>query len=220
MESARDLIVIGGGGHARVVIEAARTRPDEWNVIGFTDPQPCNETVERLGVEHLGDDDGYAPSRFYSWYVLGFGGVGVSAVRRNVVKRYADAGSRWATVIHSSAFVSTSARIGLGTVVFSGAVVNSGAVIGEHCVVNTGAIVEHDVQVGAFTQIGPGAAIGGGTVVGAGSYLGLGCRIRDHICIGHRVLVGMGAVVVSPVEDELAVAGVPARPIRTEKTDV
>lgn len=220
MSEPKNLIVIGGGGHARVVIEAARTRPDLWNVIGFTDPQPCEETCDRLDIDHLGDDDGYAPSRLYSWYVLGVGGVGVSAVRKNLVERYGDAGSRWAAVIHAEATVSPTADIGAGTVIFAGAVVNVGARIGEHCVINTGAIVEHDVVVGSFTQVGPGAAIGGGASVGAGSYLGLGCRIRDHIRIGHRVLVGMGAVVVADVEDELAVAGVPAQPIRTEKANV
>ncbi len=220
LSTLKDLIIVGGGGHARVVIETARSRPDLWNVIGFTDPRPCEQTAEGLGITHLGDDDGYAPNRLYSWYVLGVGGVGVSAVRRNVVARYGDAGSRWATVVDSGAFVSPTARIGAGTVIFSGAVVNSGATIGDHCVINTGAIVEHDVQVGSYTQIGPGAVVGGGTTIGSGSYLGLGCRIRDHISIGHRVLVGMGAVVVSPVEDEMAVAGVPAKAIRTEKTNV
>src|SRR6266851_4417262 len=178
MDEQRDLIVIGGGEHARVVIEAALSRPDLWKLLGFTDPNPREGSLQRLGVAHLGGDEGYSPFRFTSWFVLGVGGVGVSAVRRNVISQYEEAGSRWATVVHANAIVSPTASIGPGTVVFAGAVVNSGAVIGEHCVINSGAIIEHDARLGAFTQVGPGAAVGGGTQIGAGSYLGLGCRVR------------------------------------------
>ena len=220
MSEIKDLIVIGGGEHARVVIEAAQSRPDLWRVRGFTDPKPCEETSLRMGIPHIGGDDGYSPDRFSSWYVLGVGGIGVSAVRHNLIHRYAEAGARWATVVHSHAMVSKNAGIGAGTVILAGAVVNSGATIAEHCVINSGAIIEHDVTIGSYTQVGPGAAIGGGARVGAGSYLGLGCRIRDHVCIGNRVLVGMGAVVVASVEDEVAVVGVPARQISTERASV
>jgi acetyltransferase EpsM len=220
MDEPRSLILVGGGEHARVVIEAARTRPDLWNLVGFTDPNPCDETIERLGIERLGGDDGYSPFRLASWYVLGVGGVGVCAVRRNVVSRYAEAGARWATVVHSHSWVSPTARIGAGTVISAGAVVNSGAVIGEHCVINTGAVIEHDVCLGEFTQAGPGAIVGGGATIGSGTYLGLGARIRDHVQIGNRVLIGMGAVVVNSIEDEMAVAGVPAKQISSEQTRV
>ena len=220
MAERKDLIIIGGGEHARVVIETARTRPDLWNLIGFTDPGPCDETLRRLGLPHLGGDDSFSRDRLASWYVLGVGGIGVSAVRHNVIRHYSDVASRWATIVHSNATISPTAQLGTGTVVFAGATVNSGAIVGDHCVVNTGAIIEHDVRLGSFTQVGPGAIIGGGATVGGGSYLGLGCRIRDHICIGNRVLIGMGAVVVTSVEDELAVAGIPAKQIVTELASV
>jgi len=211
--SAQALVVIGGGEHARVVIEAARSRPDLWDVSGFVDPEPCEETATRLGLRRLGGDDWVASTGARPWLVLGVGAVGISRRRETIVAGYAARAAKWATIVHAAAWVSPTAALGPGAVVMAGAVVNSGARLGPHVVVNTGAVVEHDVVVGAFVQLGPAAAVGGGAVVEAGCYLGLGCRVRDHVRIGPEALVGMGAVVVGDVEGGAVVAGLPAQPL-------
>jgi acetyltransferase EpsM len=209
----RELIVVGGGEHARVVIEAARSRPDLWTVTGFVDPQPCPETAERLDLPRIGDDGrGFEIARTAGVsFVLGVGAVGVSTRRQEIVKRYASHTARWAAVAHAQAWVSPTARVAPGAVVMAGAMVNAGARLGEHAVVNTGSVVEHDVVIGPFAQVAPGAAVGGGTVVEDGSYLGLGCRVRDHVHLGSGVMVGMGAVVVGSLAAGSMVVGVPAR---------
>lgn len=208
-----DLIVLGGGEHAQVVIEAARTRPDLWNVVGFADSRRCAAASRRLEASYLGDDADCTRLTAGHGFVLGIGGRGISPPRERVVARYDEQHARWQTIVHARAWVSPSARLGRGVVVLAGAIVNAGAVIGDHCIVQTGAVVEHHVRLGDFTQVGPGAVLGGGASAGAGSYLGLGCRIRDHVEIGRRVVVGMGAVVVGPVSDEQVVVGVPAKPL-------
>lgn len=216
MSTPRGLIVVGGGEHARVVIEAARSRPDLWKLLGFVDPLPRAETRERLGVLHLGDDGhGLALADGDVFFVLGVGSVGVTPAREEVVARYAAPPAQWATVVHERAWVSPTAALEPGVVVSAGAVVNSGAQLGRHVVVNTGAVVEHDVVLGEYVQVGPGAVIGGGTRVGRGSYLGLGSRVRDHVNLGRDVMVAMGAVVVRPLADGEVVWGVPARPRRS-----
>jgi len=209
-----DLIVIGGGEHARVVIEAARSRPESWRLLGFVDPSPCHETVSSLGIDRLGsDDEGLARAGASGGpaFILGLGCVGVGPRRHELTTRYDARSARWATVVHARAWVSPSAVLGRGVLVSAGAVVNAGARLGDHTVVNTGAIIEHDVVLGPFTQAAPGAVLGGAAVIGAGSYLGLGCRVRDHVRIGDGVVVGMGAVVVDSVPDRQVVVGVPAR---------
>lgn len=204
------LVVIGGGEHARVVIEAARTQPARWQVEGFADPQPCPETQQRLGVAWLGDDAAVRARPGERRYVLGVGAVGVSDLRQAIAARYA--GARFAAIVHERAWVSPTAHVEDGAVVFAGAVIQSGARIAAHAVVGSGTIVEHDVELGAFVQTGPGVVIGGGARIGEGSYLGLGACVRDHVAIGARVMVAMGAVVTSAVADGTVVIGVPARP--------
>jgi sugar O-acyltransferase (sialic acid O-acetyltransferase NeuD family) len=203
----KPLVVIGGGEHARVVIEAAR---GQWDVIGFVDPQECGETTRRLGVPRLGDDDYGMRAAKHAHVVLGVGTIGVGDVRARVAARYAEA--RWASIVHAAATVSPTASIGPGAVVLAGAIINSGANIGSHCVINTGAVVEHDCVLSAFSQVGPAAALGGGVTVGEGSYLGLGCRVRDHVAIGARTLIAMGAVVTRSTGDGESWRGVPAKP--------
>lgn len=201
--TARGLIVIGGGEHARVVIEAARSG-GAFTVAGFVDPQPCVETVRRLGLPRLGTDEALRSDHLA---VLGVGSIGVSASRRRLVDGAKGRVGGWAVVVHAAAWVSPTASLDEGTVVMAGASVNTGARIGAHCVVNTGAVIEHDVVLGAYAQVAPGATIGGGTVVGDDAFIGLGASVRDHVRIGRGAVVGMGAVVVADVPDGMVVRG-------------
>jgi acetyltransferase EpsM len=207
--TSRPLVVLGAGEHARVVADAARTRPDEWRLVGFTDPHPAGDAAERLGLEHLGGDDRLAawPADEQPWLVLGFGDLDA---RRATVERLG-AGHAWATVVHAAAWASPAATLGPGSVVLAGAVVNTGAVLGAHAIVNSGSVVEHDVRVGDHAHVGPGAVVGGGARIGGQSFVGLGARIRDHVTVGERAVVGMGSVVVDDVPDGATVIGHPAR---------
>lgn len=218
----RPLVIVGGGEHARVVADAARSRTGQWRVIGYTDAAGSAAGDGEVGdgevrddtLEHLGDDRRFAATLSATApgerpaLVLGFGGA--PAGRTRAVSAYG-ADATWAAVVHETAWVSPSATIGRGAVVLAGAVVNAGARIGDHAIVNSRAVVEHDVTVGLGSHIGPGAVIGGGTTVGRETVVGLGAAIRDHIAIGDRVVVGMGAVVVADVSDDTTVLGIPAR---------
>jgi acetyltransferase EpsM len=211
--SRRRLIVVGGGEHAAVVVDAARTEPDAWELIGFSDPSPAASAAHRLGLDHLGDDLGLAARLAggrgdESWLVLGFGAP--PAARRAAVERLGTA-AHWATIVHRSAWVSPAAVVGEGTVVLAGAIVNAGARIGRHAIVNTRAVVEHDVRLGDFAHVAPGALIGGGATIGDDAFVGLGGLVRDHVDVGAGASVGMGAVVVDDVAASATVVGSPAR---------
>jgi len=206
----RDLIIIGGGEHARVVIEAARSLAD-WNVLGFVDPLPCDETAARMKVERLGDDETIRRHP-QAALVLGIGTSGLDDRRQKAVAGLGAAAARWATVIHAAAWVSPTATLGAGSVVLAGAVVNSGASVGRHGIVNSRACIEHDATLGDFVHTAPGSIVAGGAGVGDGSYLGIGALIRDHRTIGRECLVGMGAAVTRNFGDGVILVGVPAHP--------
>jgi acetyltransferase EpsM len=208
------LIIIGGGEHARVVAEAAHSRPDLWDLQGFVERKPCPRMEQESGLACLGTDEDasfLACAATSTWFVLGVGGIGPSTIRRDLIQRYAAAGNKWASIIHSTAHVSPSATVGKGAVILSGVVVNCGAVLGDHCVINSGAVIEHDVRVGSFVQVSTGSVIGGGAVLEEDCYVGLGARVRDHVTVGSGAMVGMGAAVVATVPMGLTVVGVPAR---------
>jgi sugar O-acyltransferase (sialic acid O-acetyltransferase NeuD family) len=213
--SAAPLVVLGGGEHARVVIDAA-TSSGDWVVQGYAAPQasPGSMDAPWLG----GDADllerlAALPADGRPWLVIGFGGdaggAGMAA-RADTADRFGS-DARWATIVHATAWVSPGATIEPGAVILAQAVVNHGAHVGRHTIVNSGAIVEHDVTVGAGSHVAPGAVIGGGTRIGSGTFVGLGARVRDHLEIGPNVVIGMGAVVVASVAAGREVVGIPAR---------
>jgi sugar O-acyltransferase (sialic acid O-acetyltransferase NeuD family) len=211
MSASRPLIVVGGGELSRVVIETARAQG--FNVLGFVDHNPCEQTAQRLGLPRLGSDDDLR-SFTEANLVLGVGCTSVNPARETIVKRISAPPHRWATIIHPHADVSPTAELAEGVVVLAGAVVCSGARIGAHCIINLGVKIDHDVSVGSFVHIAPQVAVGGGASVGDGAYVGMGAVVRDHIRVGERTMIGMGAVVTRQFEPGTVLVGVPAKPLR------
>lgn len=119
---------------------------------------------------------------------------------------------RFATVVHPSAAVLPTARLGPGTVVFAGAVVNTEARVGAHVIVNSGAIVEHDCALEDGVSVSPGARMGGRVHVRRAAFIATGATLAPRVNIGEQAIVGAGAVVVRDVAARSIVYGVPARP--------
>ena len=208
------VVGFGGGGHARVVLEIlAANRDIEIAGLLVANGDEAGHTV--AGVRVLGGDDrlaeaiaGGATAAF-----IGVGSVGDSSRRRALYERAVQHGLTLLPVIHPSAIVSPSARIGAGPTVMAGVIVNAAAEIGANVILNTGAIVEHDVRIGDHCHIAPGARIGAGVSIGSGSHIGIGAIVRQGQRIGSGAIIGAGAVVVHDVSDDVTVAGVPARPL-------
>ena len=209
--SDKPLILIGGGENAVVVAEAARLANPGRPLAGFVDVRPPASSA--LELPWLGDDnEGLRLARAGAHdFVIAVGATGRHPLRRALATRYESAGAWFATIVHPRAIVSPTAVLGAGSIVLAGAVLNAGSVLGAHCLVNTGAILEHDVGLGDYGIVGPGGIIGGGTTIGPDAFLGLGCRVRDHLHLGRRVLLAMGAVLVADAPDDAVLVGVPAR---------
>src|SRR6185436_12961476 len=104
------------GEHARVVAEAARSG-GRFTPAGFVDPQPCAETVSRLGLPRLGGDEAMG-TLAHLHAVLGIGGVN-TAVRRRVVDRTTGSVAGWAAIVHATAWVSPTATVAEGAVIMA-----------------------------------------------------------------------------------------------------
>ncbi len=214
-DSARvDCIILGGGGHAAVVIDALKaSSPDSR--LGILDPDETKWGKEVLGVPVLGGDE-----RLPEWiekgakrFVVGLGGTGDNRPRKRLFEMGFAYGIRPVTVIHPSAVCSGWAEVGPGCVILPGAVVNAGARLGVNVIVNSGAAVEHDCRIGDHVHIATGASLAASVQVGACGHVGVGAVIRQGIVVGERALVGAGAVVVSEVAAGVTVIGNPAVPM-------
>jgi sugar O-acyltransferase (sialic acid O-acetyltransferase NeuD family) len=212
----QELIVIGGGEHAGVLIDTALAQPEIWNVIGFVDKMPWEETVLRFKIKKLGSDedlDAILNNHPKAKLVIGVGNI---SRRNKIISSLSVPEDRWANLTHPSAIIASTVRLSYGIVVMSRAIIQTGSVVSEHAIVNNGVVIEHDVFIGKNTHIASGAVLGGGCNIGNNCTIGLGSRIRDHVSIGSGVTVGMGSVVVTDIPENETVVGVPARRISSE----
>ena len=196
------VILIGGGGHAGVVLDVCRAAGVA--VAGVADDDRCC-ALSRAGVGWIGPIGCELPGA--SRWVLAIGDL--EARRR--VSAGLDGGRRLGALVHPGAIIGGDVRLGDGTVVMPGAVINRGARVGRDGIVNTGAIVEHDCVVGDNAHLAPGSVLGGGVRVGDGTLFGIRACAIPGMTIGRGCVVGAGAVVVRGVGDGERVAGVPAR---------
>lgn len=201
------LLLVGGGGHAKVVIDIAHAAG--FSVVGFLDSDPAAPPIGE--VRRLGDDATAAALRAQG-LALAFVALGDNRLRRKIGERLRAEGFRLATLVHPSAVVSPSASIGEGTVIMPLAVVNAAARIGDYVIVNTGAIVEHDCVLGDGVHVAPRSALGGCCTLGEGVFFGIGACARPLSRIGAGATVGAGAVVVGEIMANIVVVGAPARP--------
>ena len=208
-------VIIGGGGHARVVIDALRVsgagRPE-----AVVDAAPDRRGQRVDGVEIVGGDAELAAlrSKGITHFVMGIGGAGNNQPRRQLFEAALAHGFEPITLIHPSAVVAATATIGPGAQVLARAVVNPGATVGTNVIVNTGAIVEHDCIIGPHVHIASGACLAGGVRVEEGAHIGAGSVTRQGCTIGREAIVGAGAAVVDDVPAKVVVAGVPAVVLR------
>lgn len=208
------LILLGGGGHGRVLVDALRACGS--SVDGLLDAREATD-VRVKDVRLLGDDH-WLLSQSTSAVVL-INGVGAnpSVVPRNALfDRLHSAGFAFLSVVHPSAVVSPESRLGEGVQVLARAVVQAGAVVGDNVVVNTGAILEHDVSVDSHVFISPGAVVCGDAKIGHGTFIGTGALVLPGVKVGNNAVVAAGATVTKDVADGAVVVGVPARERRTD----
>jgi sugar O-acyltransferase (sialic acid O-acetyltransferase NeuD family) len=207
------VIVLGAGGHAKVLIEALLKNGAV--IAGIVDPNPVFLGTEILGVPVIGGDEvitGYPPTDVL--LVNGIGSISRPEVRKSVFERFVSQGYRFATVVHSSAVVASDVMLGEGAQVMAGAVIQPGTRIGCNAIVNTRASVDHDCQVEDHGHLAPGVTLSGNVAVGAGTHVGTGATVIQGVSIGANCLVAAGALVIRAVQDNMTVMGVPAREVQ------
>jgi acetyltransferase EpsM len=218
------LVLIGGGGHAEVVCEAATLAG--LTIAGFLDDNPAAPLGAILldAPAHPATAPAGAPSYLGPLSLLEVAGslghtrwtlaLGDLRLRRAVLKMLHSEPARAGgaqTVLHPMAFVSPSASVGAGAFVGPRAIVHTRAKVGAHATINSGAIVEHDCAIDENAHLAPGAVLGGNCHIGRDTLIGLGARVLPGVRVGALAVVGAGAVVTRHVPDGAKVKGVPAR---------
>jgi len=215
-ENRQRCVVLGGGGHAAVVIDALQLLGVQ--VHGILDPNSELRGTSMMGVVVLGGDELLSEihNEGATSFVLGIGSVGRSPRRRELFEISARSRLTPLSAVHPTASVSKWASVGEGSVVLSNAVLNATARVGLNVIINTGAIVEHGCVIGDHSHIASGARILGDVRIGQEAFIGAGATVKQGVVIGDRVVIGAGAVVLHDVAPDSTFVGVPARSVAFE----
>jgi len=206
----KKLLIIGSGGHGRVVADCAQ-QLGQYNQIDFLDDcfydRKDNNQWQVIGLvkdfpQFIDKVD----------FIVAYSN---SRIRKQIIAQLKHAQANIVSLIHPSAIVSPNAFIGKGVVIFANAVINIGANISDGCIINTSATVDHDCVLNECVHISPGVSIGGGVHIGQLSWLGIGSTIVDSITLADNTQIGAGAVVTQSTQANSLYVGVPAKRIRS-----
>ncbi|MFT7822003.1 acetyltransferase [Bacillus siamensis] len=206
----KKVVLIGNGGHGKVVKEIVQARSD-MELAGVLDDGFSGFAV-RNGLYTGRTKDMHMLLQLVPEAVFTIC-IGHNGVRKQLAETLGIEQDDYAALIHPEAIVSETASVGHGTVVMAGAVIQAGADIGAHCIINTGAVADHDNAIGDYVHLSPRAALAGGVKVGEGAHVGIGASVIPQMDIGPWSVIGAGAAVISRIPDHVTAVGVPARVI-------
>lgn len=200
----KDLLIIGAGGHGRVVADIAG-RTGRYGSVAFLDDMPPKAG---FGYAWLGKTD--RAGELLDRYEL-FVAIGNGAVRRRLMEELTAQGAVFATLTAPEAVIAGDVKIGEGSVVMPGAVINTGTMIGRGVIVNTASSVDHDCCVADYCHVAVGARLCGTVHVGEQTWIGAGATIINNITVCPGCMIGAGAVVVKQITQAGTYLGVPAK---------
>lgn len=137
--------------------------------------------------------------------------IGEPSIRQLIFHKLVENGLPLATLVHPQTSISPTVKIGVGSVICFGSLVSHGTIIGLNSYIQPNCYIGHDNKINDHTVISPGVSTGGNVNIGLASFIGLNTSIRQGIVIGDNVIIGMGTSLTIPVEDNLIVAGNPAK---------
>ena len=203
----KPLILIGGGGHCKSVIDVAESAG--YTILGILDmPEMVGTSV--LGYPVLGTDDDIPYYVDKAEFVITVGFIKSPAIRIKLYNKVKEAGGKLATIVASTAHVSKYATIGEGTVVMHHAFVNAGAKVGNNVILNTFTNIEHDAVIGDQCHISTGTMVNGDCKVGANCFIGSQSVLANGITIGDDIIVGAGSLVRKSISVKGIYSGNPA----------
>ncbi len=205
-----NIIIVGGGGHARVLIDLIRAA-GQYDIVGVTDTSLQAGTIIS-GVPVLGDDSVLVNifSKGVQYGAVGVGSVKDNTLRRHLFNRLEAIGFSIPILCHPSACITSEVKLERGSQIMARAVVGTRSSIGMNTIVNTSVVIEHDCQIGDHVHIASGSVLSGGVIVEDEAFIGAGSVVIQRLRIGRKSIVAAGAVVIRDVPNRSMVKGVPA----------
>lgn len=205
MKYKKKLIIIGAGGHGKVIVDIA-IKMKKWDCISFLDDDIENKTVSDFLV--LGPIQEAYKYKESAEFIIA---IGNNKLREKIYNRLKKEGFAITTLIHPSTTIGIHSDIDEGSVIMAGVVINPFCKIGKGVIINTSASIDHDCTVGDFVHISPGVHVAGTSIIRNRTWLGIGSCVVNDISICEDTIVGAGAVVIGDILKPGIYLGIPAK---------
>lgn len=203
---SKTLVIIGAGGHARVVADCAEQTKIYDDIFFIDDSYPTRKSNGNWPIKAMVDEWRYFLNK--AEFIVA---LGDNHTRLFLSQELKKASAKLATIIHPKATVSEHAKIGDGCAVLANAAINIGANVGDACIINTNATVEHDCQLHHGVHISPNASLAGQVIIGECCWLGINACVIQCLEITKNVTIGAGSVVIKSIDTSGTYVGSPAR---------
>jgi sugar O-acyltransferase (sialic acid O-acetyltransferase NeuD family) len=202
----KEIIIIGAGGHAAEIDEYIRnthfkSEEESLKVVGFIDDNPLSYGAYQFSAPFLGGIQGHEIDTT-KYYIIGIANV---VFRKPIVELFLEEGAQFVTFIHSAAYVSLSARIGLGVVIAPFVNIGPNVQIDDFTLINARASIGHDTVVGKHNFITPNVCLSGFTKIGNENIFGINSATIPGINVGNRNKIAAGMVLDKNIEDDSVV---------------
>lgn len=201
------LIIVGDGGHAKVIIDIIRHSTD-YVIIGVTSGKTDNKNIMNIPV--IGSDE-QLTDIFDNGVENVFIAIGDNKKRSDLAIYSRKIGFNLINAISKHTYISPNVELGKGIAIMPGVVINPDSMIGDNSIINTGSTIDHDCRISCNVHIGPGCNLAGKVTIGEGAFLGIGCKCIPGITIGPWSIIGAGSVIVNDVPPFSKVYGVPGK---------
>jgi sugar O-acyltransferase (sialic acid O-acetyltransferase NeuD family) len=211
MSSKIDIVLVGGGGHCKVVISVLN-KLGIYNIVGIADKkEKIGQKVLDVPILYTDEDLDELLSEGVKHALVTVGSIGNPQKRVELFILLKKRGFTLPTIISPDSIVDSYVRVGEGSIIMPGVVINAGTTIGGNCIINTNSSIDHDCIIGDHVHIAPGATLSGNVKIGKASHIGTGASIIQNINIGDETIIGAGSVVVKDIPNKCIAFGVPAK---------
>ena len=215
---AKDIIIIGAIGNCIDILDTinelnASSSEPVYNCLGLIDDDEKKWGTTIMGKEVLGGIN--MASEFEDcFFINGIGSPKSFHKKKSIIGKTRLPSDRFETIIHPTASISPTSRLGKGVIVFQNVTITTNVTINNHVCILPNSIISHDSVIGTYSSVAGGAIICGNVTIGDSCYIGAGSSIREGLNIGEKSLVAIGSVVVKNVPKSMVVAGNPAKLIK------